>query len=81
MECLDRPYRSGYIGRLATGPGLCFFMREQLGKAISLAGGREFLALTLFHHLIGGFRNSDLRQQVADPLGVDVADYTSNQIL
>src|ERR1039457_3042294 len=28
------------------------------------------LALTMFHHLIDGFRNRDLRQQVADLLGV-----------
>jgi hypothetical protein len=39
-----------------------------------------FLALTLFHHLIDGFRNHDLRQYVADLLGVSVADYTSNQM-
>jgi hypothetical protein len=34
-----------------------------------------FLALTLFHHLIDGFRNHDLRQHVADLLGVSVAEY------
>jgi hypothetical protein len=39
-----------------------------------------FLALTLFQHLIDGFRNRELRQQVADLLGVTVADYTSNQM-
>jgi hypothetical protein len=39
-----------------------------------------FLALTLFHHLIDGFRNHDLRQHVADLLGVSVAAYTSNQM-
>jgi hypothetical protein len=39
-----------------------------------------FLALTLFHHLIDGFRNHDLRQHVADLLGVSVAEYTSNQM-
>jgi len=39
-----------------------------------------FLALTLFHHLIDGFRNRELRQQVADLLGVTLADYTSNQM-
>jgi hypothetical protein len=39
-----------------------------------------FLALTLFHHLIDGFRNAGLRQHVADLLGVDVAEYTSNQM-
>src|SRR5207253_10472516 len=35
-----------------------------------------FLALTLFQHLIDGFRNRELRQQVADLLGVTVDDYT-----
>jgi hypothetical protein len=40
----------------------------------------RFLALTLFHHLIDGFRNHDLRQHVADLLGVSVAEYTSNQM-
>jgi hypothetical protein len=39
-----------------------------------------FLALTLFHHLIDGFRNHDLRQHVADLLGVSVAEYTCNQM-
>jgi hypothetical protein len=39
-----------------------------------------FLALTLFQHLIDGFRNRELRQQVADLLGVTVADYRSNQM-
>jgi hypothetical protein len=34
VECLDRLYLNGYIGQLATGPGLCFFLREQLGKPI-----------------------------------------------
>lgn len=38
------------------------------------------LALTLFHHLIDGFRNQDLRQQVADLLGVTLADYTPHQM-
>jgi hypothetical protein len=38
------------------------------------------LALTLFRHLIDGFRNSDLRSLVADLLGVDTAQYTSNQM-
>jgi hypothetical protein len=28
------------------------------------------LALTMFHHLIDGFRNRDLRRQVADLLGL-----------
>ena len=39
-----------------------------------------FLALTLFQHLIDGFRNRELRQEVADLLGVTVADYRSNQM-
>src|ERR1700682_429288 len=38
------------------------------------------LALTLFHHLIDGFRNHDLRQQAADLLGVTPAEYTPHQM-
>jgi hypothetical protein len=38
------------------------------------------LALTMFHHLIDGFRNRDLRQQVADLLGVTLAEYTPHQM-
>src|SRR4051794_37530498 len=38
------------------------------------------VAVTRFHHLIAGFRNSDLRQHIADLLGVAGADYTSNQV-
>jgi hypothetical protein len=38
------------------------------------------LALTLFQHLIDGFRNHDLRQHVADLLGVTLADYTPHQM-
>ena len=34
VECLDRLYLNGYIGRLATAGGLVTFMREQLGKPI-----------------------------------------------
>jgi hypothetical protein len=34
-----------------------------------------FLALTLFQHFIDGFRNRDLRQQVADLLGVKLEQY------
>src|ERR1022692_4040378 len=30
VECLDRLYLNGYIGRLATGPELSMFMRNQL---------------------------------------------------
>src|SRR3982751_5695514 len=32
VECLDRMYLTGYIGKLATGLGLVVFMRERLGK-------------------------------------------------
>lgn len=38
------------------------------------------LALTLFHHLIDGFRNAALRTQVADLLGITATEYTSNQM-
>src|SRR6266699_5799880 len=34
VECVDRLYLNGYIGKLATGPGLFFFMQDQLGKPI-----------------------------------------------
>jgi len=34
VECLDRLYLNGYIGRLATPGGLVTFPREQLGKPI-----------------------------------------------
>src|SRR5919107_244425 len=34
VECLDRLYLNGYIGKLATSGGLVPFMREQLGKPI-----------------------------------------------
>jgi hypothetical protein len=30
VECLDRLYLNGYIGKLATGSGLSIFMRFQL---------------------------------------------------
>jgi hypothetical protein len=39
-----------------------------------------FLALTLFQHLIDGFHNRDLRQLVADLLGVTVSQYTGTQM-
>jgi hypothetical protein len=39
-----------------------------------------FLALTLFQHLIDGFHNRDLRQLVADLLGVTVGEYTTSQM-
>ena len=38
------------------------------------------LALTLFQHLIDGFRNRDLRHHVADLLGVPLAHYTPHQM-
>jgi hypothetical protein len=38
------------------------------------------LALTLFQHLIDGFRNRDLRKQVANLLGVTLSEYTPNQM-
>lgn len=34
VECVDRLYLNGYIGKLATSGGLVTFMREQLGKPI-----------------------------------------------
>lgn len=39
-----------------------------------------FLALTLFHHLIDGFRNRDLRELVTDLLGLTAEEYTANQM-
>jgi hypothetical protein len=39
-----------------------------------------FLALTLFQHLIDGFHNRDLRQLVADLLGVTIGEYTASQM-
>jgi hypothetical protein len=50
------------------------------GVRLSLRSSTHLLALTLFQHLIDGFRNHDLRKQVADLLGVMMADYTSNQM-
>jgi hypothetical protein len=51
-------------------------------KAPSLKFGQPrvmalFLALTLFQHLIDGFRNRDLRALVADLLGVTISEYTA----
>src|SRR5215468_6752085 len=34
VECLDRLYLNGYIGKLATGTGLSMFMRFQLGMPV-----------------------------------------------
>ncbi len=39
-----------------------------------------FLAPTLFHHLIDGFHNRDLRELVAQLLGVHVTEYTGSQM-
>ena len=39
-----------------------------------------FLALTLFQHLIDGFYNSQLREHVADLLGVGESGYTASQM-
>jgi hypothetical protein len=39
-----------------------------------------FLALTLFQHLIDGFHNRDLREHVADLLGVTISQYTTSQM-
>jgi hypothetical protein len=39
-----------------------------------------FLALTLFQHLIDGFHNRDLRNLVADLLGVTASEYTTSQM-
>jgi len=39
-----------------------------------------FLALTLFQQLIDGFRNRDLRAQMADLLGVTSEQYTASQM-
>jgi hypothetical protein len=38
------------------------------------------MALTMFHHLIDGFRNHDLRQHVADLLGVALSEYSPGQM-
>jgi hypothetical protein len=34
VGCLDRLYLNGYIGKLATGSGRVFFVRDQSGKPI-----------------------------------------------
>ena len=39
-----------------------------------------FMALTLFHHLIDGFHNRDLRALVVDLLGVHSQEYTASQM-
>jgi hypothetical protein len=38
------------------------------------------LLATVSHHLVDGFRNRDLRQQLADLLGRTVAEYTPHQM-
>ena len=42
--------------------------------------GALFVALTLFQHLINGFRNRDLRQHVAALLGTGPEGYTASQM-
>src|SRR5215471_1609996 len=37
-----------------------------------------FLALSMFQHLIDGFRNAGLRQQVADLMGISFEDYSAH---
>ncbi len=55
--------------------------QEIAGTEVRLAAGDGSVSgLTLFHHLIDGFRNSDLRNHVADLLGLDTTQYTSNQM-
>jgi hypothetical protein len=54
-------------------------------KAPSLKFGQPrvmalLLGLTLFHHLIDGFHNRDLRNHVADLLGVTTEQYTAGQM-
>jgi len=39
-----------------------------------------WVALTMFQHLINGFHNRDLRQHVADLLGMDLHSYSANQM-
>ena len=39
-----------------------------------------FLALTMFHHLINGFHNRDIRGLMLDLLGVTAAEYTTSQM-
>jgi hypothetical protein len=58
---------------------------DEDGKAPGLKFGQPrvmalFLALTLFQHLIDGFHNRQLRQHVADLLGVDETGYTATQM-
>lgn len=54
-------------------------------KAPSLKFGQPrvmalLLGLTLFHHLIDGFHNRDLRNHVADLLGASTEQYTAGQM-
>jgi hypothetical protein len=58
---------------------------EDGNKASGLKFGQPrvmalLLALTMFHHLIDGFRNHDLRQHVADLLGVALSEYSPGQM-
>jgi len=58
---------------------------EDGNKASGLKFGQPrvmalLLALTMFHHLIDGFRNHDLRQHVAGLLGVALSEYSPGQM-
>jgi hypothetical protein len=132
VECLDRLYLNGYIGRLATSGGLVTFMQQQLGKPIPspvvlgqvtekfraavkaqaepqqipvyqfnhkerkddiandfrrqrgvhdqivfIGVAQEKAQAFNFQHLIDGFHNRDVREQVADLLGVTISQYTT----
>ena len=39
-----------------------------------------FLALSLFLHVVNGFRNRDLRYAVADLLGIDLTNYSTGKM-
>jgi len=59
--------------------------REDGKKAPGLKFGQPrvmalLLAPTMFHHLIDGFHNRDLRRQVADLLGLALTEYTPHQM-
>jgi hypothetical protein len=62
----------------------CLVAANQLPPGLKFGQPRVMallLALTMFQHLIHGFRNRDLRQQVADLLGVTLAEYTPHQMI
>jgi hypothetical protein len=81
---LRTPHNSPEQKRIAR-PSLQPAVTEDGKKAPGLKFGQPrvmtlLLALTMFHHLIDGFRNHNLRQQVADLLGVTLAEYTPHQM-